>query len=133
MVRDKAIEIVRGGITPLFSDLKKINELDEVFFAIFGERIKLCCGKNEQYYFSRLKKYVESMAAKSLENKFLLKKSVQMHTNNNVYTHLNMTDELAIALLKQDSRRIANFEKYPDNWQEIINPKPKKAAKKEAE
>ena len=125
---DRAIQIIKGGIAPLFLDLEKLNEFDEVFFAIFGERIKVCCGKTHQHYFDRLKKYIE-MA--NQERKFLLNKDIQMHTNNNVYTSVNMTDELAIALLKQDKRRISNFERFPENWVELIEgeTKPKKATK----
>lgn len=112
---DKSIEIIRGGIDPLFSNLDLLNEFDSIYLAIFGERIKLCCGKTLQYYFDKLKKHVEM---KNQDKKYLLKEGVQMHCNHNVYTNANLTDEVAIELLKQDPRRISNFEKFPENWNE---------------
>src|SRR3989304_2113113 len=54
--------------------------------------------------------------------KFQLKKNVriQSHGLANVYTHKNMTDEAAIALLSKSASHLVSFDAVPDNWKELV-------------
>lgn len=64
------------------------------------------------------------------EQKFKLKKGKVVRNHNLVssYTQANMTDEIAITLLKQSKSYIKLFESYPDNWEAIVAGKVEKTA-----
>lgn len=64
--------------------------------------------------------------------KFTLKREVVRFIDNVPYSRANMTDKVAVKLLKQYPQRIEDFEEYPEEWEQIINQSPEKSNKKES-
>lgn len=56
------------------------------------------------------------------ERKFLLKDNIVQYypAHHCHYTNANLTDEIAIEMLSRSPRMISNFEKYPENYLELI-------------
>lgn len=49
-----------------------------------------------------------------------LKRGVVVHYKNEVYTRVNITDEIAAEMLKDNPMRAGFFEELPENWEELI-------------
>jgi hypothetical protein len=69
---------------------------------------------------------------KSLEmnktHKFRLKENQVLQLfGRDPLTNDNLTDEIAIALIQENSKNIANFEHYPENWESLCKIKSSKA------
>lgn len=65
-------------------------------------------------------KFKQSM--ETTERKFLLKDNIVQYypAHHCHYTNANLTDEIAIEMLSRSPRMISNFEKYPENYLELI-------------
>lgn len=56
--------------------------------------------------------------------------AIRKHNSREIHTNETLTDEIAINYLKQNKARIVHFKKYPENWEELLVPKKKKATRK---
>ena len=57
------------------------------------------------------------------ERRFLLKDDIVQYypAHHCHYTNANLTDEIAIEMLSRSPRMISNFEKYPENYSELLS------------
>lgn len=46
--------------------------------------------------------------------------SIRAYNSNATYTNDTLTDEVALAYLKQNKARIVHFKKFPENWEELL-------------
>ncbi len=64
-----------------------------------------------------------NLKQKQMESNFKLKEGRLVSFGGSHYTTANITDEVAIRMLKSNESNIGNFVTYPDNWKELIGSK----------
>ena len=81
------------------------------------------CTKLHIKYYDRLKREGLAILKRMAEQQFILKDNKVIHDweTGRTYTKYDMTDEYAIARLRKFPKRIDEAEKYPENWQDIVN------------
>ena len=59
-----------------------------------------------------------------LETGQFLLNSIIHFTGGQVYSNNNLTDEIAITILRKNKAFISRFAKYPENWEELLVDEP---------
>lgn len=120
-----AQEVISGADS---NGIKYLQYLFDVYPIYFDE---LCqgCSKKIPGYLKKVKSLnlkdmetVDSQKQEKKKNEFRFKgdKVVHVRGTSKYYSNANLTDEAAIAILKENPNRIALFKKYPANWKELI-------------
>lgn len=85
----------------------------------FGSICASCPSKVEGYINKMKRKYLtEKIEVMAVDQKFVLKNGVviPIHGTSMSYSQSNITDEIAIEILKGNPNAIGLFEKYPSDW-----------------
>lgn len=121
-----------GEILSLFKDPKFSSDFRALYEGVMRKPLSGCIN-------CKADAFIELMAIKPkerksvMESKFKLKAGVLLYDFNdssNNATNANLTDELALKHLSKDKNKIKFFEKYPENWQELIEEQKPKRTKK---
>lgn len=64
-----------------------------------------------------------NLKQKQMESNFKLKEGKLLSFGGSHYTAANITDEVAIRLLKSNESNLLHFDSYPENWKELIGVK----------
>lgn len=110
----------------LVQDIRKVERLASFYRAIYGSDACIGCGGIDTFrkYYSRIKEEGLQIMKNRENSTFLLKKSISARPmkfgSNVMVSNANLTDELAIEFLQINPNRISLFEKYPENWRELI-------------
>ncbi len=94
------------------------------------------CEKKHLEYIQRLRNHKENPKKMEKKNKYFeLKKGVLVPIagTSEAYSDKNMTDEDAIRILKGNKNAISLFQKYPENWEEMLVAEDKSPRQKELE
>ncbi len=111
-----------SGGTPYLAHVFRLHK------KIFGQACSACPNKLPTYI-NKLKKYNMDEQKKTQAQKYRLKKGKVIHIlgTKNMYSEHNMTDEVAIELLRENPNRAVLFAQLPENWEtEIAKPKDEK-------
>ena len=123
-------DLVKHSVQYFKENPKALSELCSQYKKIFHEDLATTCDNCISDGIIRLRIYLNKGAKMEKEvtvpkSKFKLKnedrvviyvQELHMHV-----TKGNLTDELAIELLKRNKKNIALFDVYPDNWQELAS------------
>ncbi len=125
MNKDRLIELLLIPYNELSNnpDLKK--ELIEYYKFIYGVKAcSSCKDKFPKYYQELMENGIEKLTKKS-ESNFKLRSNIgllQINFGSGLFiSQTEAPDELCIEFLKANPKRISLFEKYPDNWMDLIN------------
>ncbi len=94
------------------------------------------CEKKHLEYIRRLRNHKENTKKMEKKNKYFeLKKGVLVPIagTSEAYSDKNMTDEDAIKILKGNKNAIALFDKYPKDWERMLEAEDKSPRQKELE
>jgi hypothetical protein len=124
---DKFKKLINHSFDDIKADAELITDLFKLYKAAFGLDPCSTCQKDHENYYKRLIE-AENIFLQMEKGKYLLKKNTLLtirgkHIN---VSNFNLTDKLAIELLKENKSRIKYFERYPENWEEDIKPKKRK-------
>lgn len=122
-----AEQIIKVGFERVIQKKELQVELQRIYFDLFKERLVITCnnciedGLFRIGYF--LKKQQTNNKMITSQSLFKLRPTVVLYVPawHGHLTNDNLTDEKAIALLKLTSANIKHFEKYPENWRELIS------------
>jgi hypothetical protein len=93
----------------------------DTYYKIFGE---VCTGCPTKIggYISRLKKHDKTIIMEKDTRKFRLKKGaiIPVPGTSKAYSDVNITDEIAIEILKENPNRRSIFSKVPENLEELL-------------
>ena len=118
---------VRSNLDNKQFDEQQKKLIKSFYFTYFGKKlVERCnnCFVDAYFELYNLSKNPEKIY--NMENQqFQLKKGILISLHGQVkdLTRANCTDKDAIDLLKKYPGHISSFEKYPDNWQELISGK----------
>jgi hypothetical protein len=110
------------GLKKIEHDQKTREDFYGDYAKFFGHPCVTCTSKLNSYFLKLINSKTETME----ERKFILKNILLQVTDRAVrghYTNANMTDKKAIEILKVNPAHIQSFEKYPENWNELIGMK----------
>lgn len=104
-------------------ELKK--EVIEFYKFIYGSKAcSSCKDKFPKYYQELMSNGVEKLTQKT-ESNFKLRTNIgllQINFGSGLFiSQSEAPDELCLRFLKENPNRISLFEKYPENWKELIN------------
>ena len=124
---DNLTELIKGGYQ------KAINENKELFIAFYSylfadpDPCATCDGHLAKYW-KKLENYgitLLNQRQMKVDSKFKLRAeitSLQMDFGSSEwFNNETMTDEIALRYLEINPNRIANFETYPENWEELLH------------
>lgn len=116
------------------TEYKQASELNKILFGIPLNQMKGCQCVDDLFALIKHKYNNEeniNLKIKQMENKFRLKKDVLImsHQLGDPISNNNLTDEMAIRILKLSRKNIDRFEVYPSNWAELLGDKPEKVIK----
>jgi hypothetical protein len=117
VLKQRIKAILERGFAPLFLDQNYVAEFDAVYFAIFEERFCLTCRSKVIGAWQRLKNYYEMS---DLTCNYRLNGNLTIFPGGTVVTNSNLTDEIAERYLATGKMRIANFSKYPADWEQRV-------------
>lgn len=131
-LREKAQEFIINypTVKHVVIDLKAQNKLIDLYFQMTGEKLTCggCYNNTERAYLSVIN-YINRdsnpdhpLNRKRIMSQFTLNKDAQVYCHTSgifVMTH-NITDQLAIELLRENPKNIDYFTGYPDNYKEMI-------------
>jgi len=127
MVTDERIRYLAG--LPFYKvkyNLKLKTELKSTYEILFGEPLKLTCENCIQDGLDRLKLYLKLKNKKVMETMettlFKFKDGIVLWVNawGMHITNANLTTTIALNLLRLNPANIKNFEKYPENWSQML-------------
>lgn len=81
------------------------------------------CSKDHLGYYKRLKNEGIRLMKQLETGQFLLKGIIHFN-GGEIYSNNNLTDEIAIKILKKNKNYITRFSKFPENWQELLDDEP---------
>ena len=122
-----AEQIIKLTYHQIRNDDLLLRELGRVYFSIFNEKLVLSCNNCIDDALWRIKHFLKHNKNKKTkimeEQLFKLKEGLVLYvrTWHKHITNSNLTNQVAIDLLKLNNRNINNFEKYPDNWKELLS------------
>ena len=108
-----------------FDQSDELSSSDKSFIESNYERIlakrfsNRGCGQCYRDAFIEMYLYAAKNGIKDM-GKFIMKREVVRTINGTVYSRNNITDEVAIKLLKSYPQRIDDFESYPEDWEDLI-------------
>src|SRR5690554_4195050 len=120
------------------TEYKQASELNKILFGIPLNQMKGCQCVDDLFALIKHKYSNEeniNLKIKQMENKFRLKKDVLImsHQLGDPISNNNLTDEMAIRILKLSKKNVDKFEVLPENWEQLVDGKvTKKASSKEA-
>ena len=102
------------------SDIKKQEKLQKVYYDIFGEYLTISCGGCIQDAIFRINYYIKKQNTMKEETKsvhFKLKDNVVLyvHAIGVHITNSNLTDDLAVRILKLNRKNLGHFAVYPQD------------------
>ena len=129
------------GIEKILADKNLSAEFGTYYFQLTGDKICVgCSGKMRQKFNDLMNTNQQKLKAMS-EQKFIMEpgklidRSMASKGLSGQYTASNMTDEIALQLLKSHKGYIKFFKSFPKNWEELAGkakfptaPKPKAPA-----
>lgn len=108
----------------VFGDAKLQRELQRLYYTLFNEKLTITCLNciedaifRINYYSKKTQKIMAPSTSlfKLFDSKVLWVNAWGMHITNG-----NLTDKIAIDLLRLNIKNIKNFEKYPDNYLDLV-------------
>lgn len=120
--------VIQYGLSAIKRSPELYAEFDQVFMLENGGESCGCAGEVTAI-FERWSQEVQTkqITMEVTKKEFVMTPGVKHHVDSNeYYTNHNMTDEIAIAFLKENQNRIKWFEKFPENWQDLIAGKQEK-------
>lgn len=122
-------EIIKTGADGLRTNPELFVKFTKLYKQIFGSDICLTCpggfasawGAFEATY----KKNIYKMSKSKTPGLFVFKKNHLIYSTKS-HSHFgaaNITDEIAINLLRENRAFLQHFEKYPDNWEALVEGK----------
>lgn len=120
-IKDR-LEKLKAGIdksVPLsLSDKSLIsNYYERITGKIFN---RTSCGQCYRDAFIEMYIFYKKNGLKVMQ-KYIMKRGPVIHFKGNVYTRVNITDDLSIEILRDAPARIKFFESFPEDWEEEIN------------
>lgn len=111
----KIIEILNSGQKTI---LDNINLLASDYKDVFNKEVCRTCPSSIKLMILELKNHYNM-------TQFKLKRAIAHYRvkkgENKVIHNNNMSDELAIEFLRVDKERIILFDKYPSNWENLVD------------
>lgn len=99
------------------------SKIRSLYFSLYNKNLG-GCGSCLADALAILIHYSNKEMKKIIDCKFKLKPGVLLADSHLVLPHAtaaNLTDEIAIAYLKDNPARVSLFAELPDNWQELIS------------
>jgi hypothetical protein len=125
MNKNRLIELLAISYDELAGnkDLKK--EVIEFYKFIYGAKAcSSCKDKFPKYYQELMNNGVDKLTEKS-ESNFKLRNNIgllQINFGSGLFiSQTDAPDDLCTRFLKENPKRISLFEKYPENWMDLIN------------
>ncbi|TRX34950.1 hypothetical protein FNW52_12475 [Flavobacterium sp. ZT3R18] len=125
---DRLKELLQIPFDELSSNAKLKNEVTDFYKVVFNVKVCTSCkDKFSEYY----KKLIDSGITKDVEvldneiaNNFKLRNDLGVSKitfdNGQFISQNECDDDVAIGFLQANPNRISMFEKYPENWKELI-------------
>jgi len=110
--------IENNTIGEILNNGNKLLLLISYYRRVFGEKCSFC-KKDHITYFNRLKNEGINIMYQ-IENGLFMLKGILTFTGGEMYSNSNITDEIAIKILKKNKVYINKFSKFPENWEELI-------------
>lgn len=113
-LKDKGKETVKA-VPELFVTFQKL------YVAKFGSHFCVGCPDGFNSAWDLFEKKIKPVKVMN-ETNFVFKKNhlIYSQKSHSHYGQANITDEIAIRLLQESLGNIAHFEKFPDNWKELV-------------
>jgi len=128
------MDILKKDIKEITRSAVLLKELADLYFDTFNEKMKVGCPACYINSYIRLNSYIYNKQKQiQMEKTTQFELSVSAIRKNNsreIHTNETLTDEIAINYLRQNKARIVHFKRYPENWEELLVPKKKKATRK---
>jgi len=120
---ERAKRILQFNWKQIEQDQSRVYEL-AVLSVIIKNEMPCCTGPLRAWY-EELKKLVEpkKIQSKMKSENFELneKEMILIHSLNEYINNDNLTDAFAVAILKEDPKKISRFKKVPENWEEFVD------------
>ena len=122
-------QIIQLGETKVYNNSVYREELKRIYFEVFKDHLVVTCMNCVADALFRLKHYLRNNNKNKMEATNIVPCNFKMRDNQVIYirskhmhiTNANLTDELALSLLKMNVKNITNFIKYPQNWRELLD------------
>lgn len=108
-------------------DSTEFKEYNSLSVLLTGERLVAGCGNCAAEFLNYLKHITQEKINQTMSGQFTIGKDKngnnrQIHCidSNLILTDNNLTDELAIQLLRKNRKHISSFKTFPENWEELI-------------
>ncbi|QIH37883.1 hypothetical protein G7A72_03290 [Flavobacterium sp. Sr18] len=124
MNKQRLEQILNIPFSELVSNSELQTELTDYYKFIYNVKVCTSCkNKFPTYYKKLVENGVEKLTAKT-ESNFKLRDNIGVLQINfgdgNFISQTYAPDDLCIGFLKDNPARISLFEKYPENWMELI-------------
>ena len=109
----------------LRSNISFMSQFVNTYKQIFGTTPCITCKGRLEQSVTQLKNALTNNPGLMEEKKFVIKDNTVISTfgTSLSYTNANITDESAIEILRRNPKTIKWFKTFPDDWQELLNPK----------
>jgi len=125
-MKRKIAALRKHGIRKVLDDSDIGIEFGYVYHGVFGEKICVTCESVIVKAFDRLMALSWDQVKAMTQKKFKMKVGKLIDTTMSTggpmgqFNSVNITDEIAIALLRRSKGHIRSFESYPSNWQDLV-------------
>lgn len=124
MNKERLIELLSISLDELMQNKDLQNEITEYYKYVYGVKACTSCkNKFQSYYQKLLVDGVERMTSKT--SLFKLRTDIAVNhiitENGEIISQTDADNQVCIDYLKVNPNRISLFEKYPENWLELIN------------
>jgi len=136
-IQDRIARFNKMGIEALLKDAQASSEFATLYLRLYNEKICVGCRGAIRQKFNELmninpeKLKIMSSRKFVLNPNALIDRSMASKGPSGMYNASNITDQIAIELLRHHKGYISSFTEFPKDWQEIVAktpaPKPEKA------
>ena len=122
-------QIITFGEVRIYNNSAYREELKRIYFEVFKEHLAVTCMNCVSDAIFRLKYYLNNNNKHKMETTKIVPCDFKLKDNQVIYirarhmhiTNDNLTNELALLLLRISVKNITNFVKYPENWKDMLD------------